>query len=268
MTEFQRKITDASFLKEKQYDGSSNLRKRGNLHANYSVSEAAWFPWVFSQFDFSGVKTVLECGAGGGWLWQHNLESVPADVAVTLTDLTDGMVAELAKLADADARFSAETADIQTLPFDDNQFDMVIANHMLYHVPDIAKAVAEVRRVLKPDGTFYAVTNGAGHLQELQDVGQRLAPEAGYTAPGGRLAFNLENGEAWLRGSFETVTLRRYSSALQVTDPSAIIDYLSSVVRYDKAQRISAEAFIQQQIDDKGYYYIAKAVGMFTAKSS
>ena len=40
--------------------------------------------------------------------------------------------------------------DLQALPFPEACFDAVIANHMLYHVPDRPRALAEVQRVLKP----------------------------------------------------------------------------------------------------------------------
>ena len=50
--------------------------------------------------------------------------------------------------------------DIQDIPFADHEFDAVIANMMLYHVPDLQKGLREVKRVLKPDGTFYCATYG------------------------------------------------------------------------------------------------------------
>ena len=48
-----------------------------------------------------------------------------------------------------------ECADIQNLPYQDASFDVVIANMMLYHVPDIARGLSEVRRVLRRDGRFF-----------------------------------------------------------------------------------------------------------------
>ena len=45
-----------------------------------------------------------------------------------------------------------EVMDITALPCDDARFDVVICNHVLEHVPDDGRAMAEMRRVLKPDG--------------------------------------------------------------------------------------------------------------------
>jgi ubiquinone/menaquinone biosynthesis C-methylase UbiE len=59
-----------------------------------------------------------------------------------------------ANLARLGHPFSFAQADAQALPFRDASFDAVIANHMLYHVPDISRSLGEVRRVLKPSGGF------------------------------------------------------------------------------------------------------------------
>lgn len=44
-------------------------------------------------------------------------------------------------------------ADICNLPFKDNQFDFIICNHVLEHIPDDTKAMEEIYRVLAPGGT-------------------------------------------------------------------------------------------------------------------
>lgn len=43
-------------------------------------------------------------------------------------------------------------ADICDLPFKDNEFDMIICNHVLEHIPDDTKAMQEIYRILKPGG--------------------------------------------------------------------------------------------------------------------
>lgn len=67
-------------------------------------------------------------------------------------------------------RFTFAQADAQALPFRDASFDAVIANHMLYHVPDIPRALGEVRRVLKPSGFCYAATMGVANMREVDEL--------------------------------------------------------------------------------------------------
>lgn len=48
------------------------------------------------------------------------------------------------------------------LPLGDGGVDVVLAMHMLYHVPDVPAPVAELRRIVKPGGTLLASTNSGG----------------------------------------------------------------------------------------------------------
>ena len=68
---------------------------------------------------------------------------------------------ELAKERGLDARLG----DVQNLDFPDAGFDAVVAAWMLYHVPDLDRALGECARVLRPGGTFLAVTNSADDLE-------------------------------------------------------------------------------------------------------
>ncbi len=49
-------------------------------------------------------------------------------------------------------------------------FDVIVANHMLYHVSDIDKTLLEIRRVLKNGGRFYASTMGNANMKELHEI--------------------------------------------------------------------------------------------------
>ena len=90
----------------------------------------------------------------------------------------------------------ARIADVQELPFDDGEFDVVVAAWMLYHVPDLDRGVAELARVLRPGGRLVAVTNSRFHLLELREL---------VGSGPSTLKFSRENGEAILARRFERV---------------------------------------------------------------
>jgi len=90
----------------------------------------------------------------------------------------------------------ARLADIAALPFDDGEFDCVLANRVLYHLPDLDRGLSETERVLRPGGCLVAVAYSDAHLSELYDVVGR-APDPS--------PFSAENGLAPLRRHFQRV---------------------------------------------------------------
>ncbi|MCH8206807.1 MAG: class I SAM-dependent methyltransferase [Chloroflexi bacterium] len=119
------------------------------------------------------VSRILELGCGPAELWVKNIDRVPSAWRITLSDLSEGMVREARQnLQSGVSRFSFAVCDAQRVPFDDESFDAVIANHMLYHVSDRQRAYAEIRRVLRPGGAALC-----GH--------KRVQPSAGPRGPGG-----------------------------------------------------------------------------------
>ncbi len=95
---------------------------------------------------------VLELGAGTGL----NLELYPLDVSdLTLTEPDPHMVKQLRKrVSELGSSAQVVEAPGEMLPFDDGSFDTVVVTLVLCTVPDPAATLAEIRRVLKPDGRF------------------------------------------------------------------------------------------------------------------
>src|SRR5690606_21133136 len=149
----------------KQYKTPKNLNARIQLHQRFSTNPHRWSHWIFDLLRLTPGMTVLEVGAGPGLLWDENRHQLSAQVALTCTDQSAGMVAKaFATLGDL-SHLHFGVADAQALPFAEGAFDVVIANHMLYHVPDRQQALSEIRRVLKPTGRFFAATNDTPHMQ-------------------------------------------------------------------------------------------------------
>ena len=98
--------------------------------------------------------TALELGCGTGF-FLLNLKLAGVLDEGHVTDLSPGMV-EVAQRNGAALGFDLEgrVADAETLPYDDDTFDLVIGHAVLHHIPDLDQAMREVLRVLKPGGRF------------------------------------------------------------------------------------------------------------------
>ena len=272
------RFQDKNYLRQHQYKDGSNLDARAALHRRFSTAPQRWPEWVFDQLALGSGMRVLECGCGPGWLWCENAERVPPNCAITLTDLSPGMVAEAqTALAAAPHPFIFHTANIETLPFEDNAFDLVIANHMLYHVANLPQALGEVRRVLRPHGRFIAATNGRAHLRELWQLLTLIIPppQRHQLHQGSLLSFRLENGRAQLAPFFSTIERRLYPDSLTVTEVQPIIDYLLSglIAQATELHADSSNAesiktvrqYVTKIIEEQGAFHIKKATGLFIA---
>ena len=119
-----------------QYRDSSNLSARAGLHVRFSTEEYPWFQWVFDRFDIPDNGRVLELGCGTGLLWRENLGRIPRSWTVTLSDASQGMLQEAEQnLLHTDLNLAFRKVDAQSIPYEKDSFDAVVANHMLYHVP-------------------------------------------------------------------------------------------------------------------------------------
>ena len=74
-----------------QYRDASNISARINLHRDFSMNPVSWFSWVFDECSFFEGEKVLEVGCGDASLWTQNIDRIPADMQITLTDISYGM---------------------------------------------------------------------------------------------------------------------------------------------------------------------------------
>jgi len=262
-------MREQDYLKHKQYRDASNLNARAQLHARFSANRWGWHRWVFDQLRLHPGCRILEVGCGPGMLWRENLDRMPDGCEAILTDLSTGMLEEArASLGPTATRFRMAAADAQHLPFPDEHVDVVVANHMLYHVPDLEKALAEFRRVLRPAGRFYAATNGRNHMRELHawlaQFGARLPLGASLI----ERSFGLGTGKRLLAPWFSEVRLERYEGHLDVREVEPLMAYILSTTA--KADLVGEKlehctGFFEQILREQGAIRISKDTGLLTA---
>ena len=172
-------------------------------------------------------------------------------------------------LSAAGVHASFVVSGAETIPIASDACHAVIANHMLYHVSQRGNALAEIRRVLKPDGVLMAATNGETHMHELHELIQRF--DAAYAMDDQiPRQFSLENGVGQLGEFFSDVSVIRKDNELVVTEADPLVAYILSGLPTDIAADREAElrAFVADEMSQTGVIRITPVTGLLIARPS
>jgi ubiquinone/menaquinone biosynthesis C-methylase UbiE len=175
---------------------SANSIVRGSAMADTNTAAAASFqnaeayeqvmgrwsrrlaPLLIRFGGLSDGDRVLDVGCGTGSL-TFTLPEIANVAGVTGIDLT-GPFVEFARARNADPRVSFQRGDARVLPFEDNSFDRAFSMLVLQFIPDAARAVAEMHRVVRPGGTVTAAVwddySGLPHFRLICDMAAVLDP--------------------------------------------------------------------------------------------
>jgi SAM-dependent methyltransferase len=271
--------TDRDTLIQKAYASDANLTIRIETHALYSEPKIDFPEWVCKRVMWRGDEKVLDVGMGAGLYFSPVLKRIP-NGKYFAGDLSIGMALAAQNRIDA-ARIPITNLDVQALPFPDQTFDVVLANHMLYHVPDIDAALMEIQRVLKPEGVLVAATNGQLNLNEFDQLTWRAYGRLGVADPGAEIApsittrFALEDGASWLRRHFYAVVRHDLPGMLAFPEAKPVVDYLNSLraiqeptlpsrITWERYMEIMTEQ-VTRMIAHHGKLYINKMTGVLIA---
>ncbi len=255
---------DADYVKE-QYATDSNLAIRIRTHELYTEPKLDFTAWVLDQIEWRGDEWVVDVGCGAGAYG----EAVQArTLHYVAGDLSHGMLQTIV----APSRVNL---DAQRLPIVGGSVDVLLANHMLYHVPDKERALAEFARVLRPDGVLLAATNSAQNMLELGELLERVAARLGAaTLPPAPLNFTLENGGAVLRRHFALVERIDLPSALVFREAQPVIDYVATSPRFlggfdgdDELPWCVLRELVEAEIAARGTFRVHKLTGVFRCRN-
>lgn len=224
---FRDKLDPLGINPSSQYADDRNLRARQRLWETQNPRfDIVGWTIALAQVE-SGVR-VLDVGCGNG-AYLRALRDRGIDAI--------GVDRSFGMLASARHHPMLVNADIASLPWARDAFDVVLAPHMLYHVSDRPAAAREVRRVLRTGGAAVFVTNGASHIKAIRDLVEtavRLRNPTWEMRSSSTHEFSLDNGRAQLAGAFDSVECVRPEGVAPVLirDASVVADYVASVAAH------------------------------------
>lgn len=251
-----------------QYKNAKNLNDRISLHEKYSTNKQGWFNWLFNQIDFSKVNRLLELGCGNGKLWQENRIDL-RNREIFLSDISEGMVEEVRNKLGTD--FNCIVADAEKIPFKDEYFDSIIANHVLFYLNDLNLGLKEIDRVLKSDGILYCSTYGKNHMKEITEIVQNFDSRINLSNHSLYDIFGLENGESILKEYFFNIQRMDYKDSLEITESKPLIDYIMSCHGNQNeilGPRLNEfKEYIEELLENNGKIVVTKQAGLFVCKN-
>ena len=117
---------------------------------------------------------VLEIGFGSGLNVPFYATEVRSVAAIEPSDLAWKLASK--RVAASPVKVERSGLDGQSLPFDDGSFDSALSTWTLCTIPDLAAALSEVRRVLRPGGTLHFVEHGLAPDESVVRWQHRLDP--------------------------------------------------------------------------------------------
>lgn len=255
-------FTDAGSVRARAYAAHGPLAARIAIYDHQQ--DRVDLPGVVVDALAAVEGMVLDAGCGTGNTTRRLRRDRP-DLRVLPLDLSVGMGPDV-------------VGDLQALPLADGCVRGALAMHVLHHVPDIALAVRELRRVLADDGVLLAGTNGSDDKVEIgalwcgavADATGRRVP-----APTGDDRFTLADGDV-LREAFGSVELQDFVRPTVVPTAAPVLAHVDSTRGFDEEQLpaglgwdtflLHVTARVEAEIARTGAWRMTNHVGVFTCR--
>ena len=247
---------------------SSNLDASIKLQDRFSSNRHGWYKWTFNNIKLDKKYKVLEIGCGNGALWSKNINLLDKDISITLTDVCEEMINSAKKsLSNYSDIFDFQIVDPYNIPFENESFDLVIANHILFYMKDVDKVLNEIKRVLKVGGYFYSSTIDSKNMKELESLVKGFNSNIKISEEKISSNFGLENGEGILSKHFCQIKKYLYEDKLVINDAKGILEYIYSIpgniIELIDTKKKDFEKYIDSNINKQGNIYITNNQVLF-----
>jgi ubiquinone/menaquinone biosynthesis C-methylase UbiE len=258
-------------LNENQYATSGKYEARIYINTKFKANPKSKFKWIFEHFPKGDGLNVLELGCGTGLFWLANRSEIPKNWSITLSDYSAGMLENTrSTLSKINRDFKYEVVNAEEINYPDKQFDIILANNMLYHIENRSAAISHISRILKDNGDFVASTMGKNDMQELDKLLYDFLASRNKSFKFRELPFSMDNGFSQLSSHFPKVSISRYDNMLNINEVEPIINYYLSFNGMYKDMVVLAEEdidefriFLQNIINSAGTISVTKDTGIF-----
>ena len=253
---------------KKQYENSTNIESRINLHNKCSINKENWFVWLYKNLNLKENQKVLEIGSGNAALWKENLNLLPNNIEITLSDISLGMLKNAKDNLKNDKRFSYKIIDGNNINLKDEKYDLIIANHVLFYLKDIDKSLKDIKALLKPNGTFICSTYSKMHMKEINDLVKEFDSRIELSKDKLYEIFGKENGQDILEKRFNDVKWIGYEDGLLVNDENILIQYILSCHGNQNKYIVDKFKEFKTLVTNKckNTFYIHKDAGIFIVR--
>lgn len=194
---------------------------------------------------------MLDAGAGVGRFTTRLAERVQPGATITAVDLFPSMVEALLALPiRADVEVRVVEADISRLPFASRSFDLLMANHVLYHVPDVPSTLENLARLLTRDGLLVATTNADQAVVPVLNLHRAVCDQLGVLEIPDASPFSSETAGPILRRAFSTVLEHTFTRPATATTPRDLVLSYRSTGRYQLLCQDRSAGHVNQIADD------------------
>jgi ubiquinone/menaquinone biosynthesis C-methylase UbiE len=271
-----RMTPDKTRLVNESYANDEPLSVRIETHRHYSVPPVDLPMWALDRYAWRGNETVLDIGTGTGQYLAPLRQRIPRG-RIVAGDLAPGMLRDL-KAKGVPGGALLLNADAEALPLASASCDVVLASYVLFFVPDIPRALAEMQRILKPGGVLLAVTMAEAYTDELRRLLYIAAEKVGVSGSPNWLKlhqrFNLTNGVDYLAPHFQ-VAKQQHESALVFPSVEPVLTYVNSMrdsMRDDLPPHRTWDDFlaalreeVEAEIAAHGEFRVSKPAGVLIA---
>ena len=266
-------ITKEREYVDTQYLNEDNLKKRISIH-DYSTAKTGFYPWMLEKLKLSDGMKIMDIGCGNAAFWKSISDRLPENLEIHLLDYSVGMLESAERTAEEivkkyprkGLKFIFDKRDAADFNYPTGEFDLIMANHMLYHVnrESRLKLYEKIRTLLSEKGRFSCTLIGKKHFLELNDMLREYDP--GIHIPSSAFDIWMETARQELEPYFTVLSAEEQKNDLLVPDEELILEYASSyshevkeIITRDKELFLKR---VRDKMDKAGYMYIQKSTGI------